>query len=129
MRVVDASALVDVLLNSPRGRRVRSALSGQQLAAPELLDVEVLSAVARQERAGALSPEQARRAVDDFDELPVGRVGSVLLRRQAWLLRDRCRISDAFYAACAKLLDVPLLTTDGRLARAPLPGISVLLVR
>ena len=43
----------------------------------------------------------------------------------AWALRDRVRITDAFYVACAKTLDAELVTRDGALSRAPLPDIAI----
>ena len=127
--VVDAAAVVDVLLRTPRGELVASALARDDLAAPELLDVEVVSALARHVRGGQLDSHHALSAVEDLAGLPVDRVAHALLLRDAWQLRDRIRVNDAFYVACAQLLDAPLLTTDARLARAPLPGVSVLLVR
>ena len=127
--VVDAAAVVDVLLRTPRGELVASALARDDLAAPELLDVEVVSALARHVRGGQLDSHHALSAVEDLAGLPADRVAHALLLRDAWQLRDRIRVNDAFYVACAQLLDAPLLTTDARLARAPLPGVSVLLVR
>jgi predicted nucleic acid-binding protein len=37
----------------------------------------------------------------------------------AWELRDNVTFYDALYVALAAALDVPLLTADARLARAP----------
>ncbi|MGH8776106.1 MAG: hypothetical protein ACRDWI_13380 [Jiangellaceae bacterium] len=44
-------------------------------------------------------------------------------------MRRTRRIADAHYVACVELVDGTLVTTDPRLARAPLPRISVHLVR
>jgi len=128
MLVMDASGAVDLVARLPRGRGVQRRVAGQQLVAPELLDVEVLSALARFERAGDLAGTEADAAVSGFRRLPVERVSHRILVSDTWTLRHQLRTADAFYVACARLLDAPLLTTDARLARARVPGVSVVLV-
>jgi predicted nucleic acid-binding protein len=44
---------------------------------------------------------------------------------RCWELRDDLRTYDANYVALAELLDVPLLTADRRLGRAPAVRCSV----
>lgn len=44
-------------------------------------------------------------------------------------MRRSLRVPDAYYVACAALVDDALVTTDARLAHAPLPVITVSLVR
>ena len=127
--VVDASALVDMALASPRGLRVGRALSDDALFVPELLDVEVASALARLERAGDIDGALAESAHQRSGAFPAERVSHELLRDAAWRLRRSLRIPDAYYVACAALVDGTLVTTDVRLARAPLPAITVSLVR
>ncbi|MGH3736754.1 MAG: type II toxin-antitoxin system VapC family toxin [Micromonosporaceae bacterium] len=129
MIVIDASALVEVLLRTPKGTRVAGALGGQDTGAPELLDVEVLSATARLVRNGALTDVDAARMVAALRQMPVTRVSHAALAVRAWQLRDRVRIADAFYVACGEFFGCPLLTCDARLARAALPGTSVLLIK
>ncbi len=53
--VVDASALVDLLLGGPLGDRVAARIAGRRLHSPAHLDAEVLSALGRIHRAGDLS--------------------------------------------------------------------------
>ncbi len=43
----------------------------------------------------------------------------VVLLIRCWELRDNLTVYDASYVALAEVLDVTLLTGDGRLARAP----------
>lgn len=128
MLVVDASALVDVLARTERGTRVEGTMRGADMAAPELLDVEVLSALRRLVRADVVDPPAADRAASLLGRLPLMRVSHAFLSRRAWELRDRVRIADAFYVACAELVGEALLTTDARLGAAPLPGLTVTVV-
>ncbi len=128
MRVLDASACVDILLATRRAAAARAALSGQALVAPSLLDVEVASALARLERAGELSAARAATALGDLCRLQIARVHHEVLLDRAWSLRRRVRVSDTFYVACAQFLDVLLVTSDARLARAGLTDVSLHLV-
>jgi predicted nucleic acid-binding protein len=128
-QVVDASALVDLALASPRGLRVGRALTEDAPFAPQLLDVEVASALARLERAGEIDSPIAQTAHQRSGAFPAERVSHELLRDAAWSLRRSLRIADAYYVACAALVGGTLVTTDARLGRAPLPTITVSLVR
>ena len=129
MIVIDASALLDLILLRPNASRVGEALRGQDVAAPELLLVETCTELARLERAGDLHTHDADVAIRDVGEMPISLVGHSPLHTRAWALRGSLRVSDAFYVACAELLSAPLLTGDVRLARAPLSGVAVTLVR
>lgn len=128
MLALDASAAVELLLDTARGRRVASHVIGPDLVCPELLDVEVASALARLERAGSVTRQEADTLAARLASLPVHRVGHGPLLGGAWLLRDSVRVADAFYVACAQLLDAALLTCDARLARATVPGLSLIVV-
>jgi predicted nucleic acid-binding protein len=118
MIVVDASAVIDILIGSPRSPRLISAIRDDSLMAPELIDVEVCSALARLERTSILTRDQSNEAFELFMELPLQRISHRDLRGDAWRLRHAVRIADAFYLACAVALDAPLLTMDERLMRS-----------
>jgi predicted nucleic acid-binding protein len=126
--VLDASAAVELVLGTALGQAVAERLL-PDLVTPELLDVEVLSALARLARTGEVSAGDASAAAAAAARLPATRVPHLRLVERAWDLRDRVRVADAFYVACAEQVRAPLLTCDGRLAAAPLPGVDVLLVR
>lgn len=126
--VLDASATVELLLRTPRGERVEQHLLAEDLVAPELLDAECLSTIARLERAGQVSTADADLAVQALSRMPVQRVSHLALTPGAWALRQSLRVADAFYVACAGLMRASLLTCDGRLAAAPSTA-AVLLVR
>ncbi len=116
--VVDASALVDLLVGTPRCAAVRARLSGTVLHAPAHLDAEVLSAVARLARADVLRVADAEAALESLRRAPVQRHELVDLIDPAWSSRGRIRVVDLLYVALAEKLGFPLLTTDARLARA-----------
>jgi predicted nucleic acid-binding protein len=124
--VLDASAAVELLLGTPLGVRVGRAIEAEVVLAPELLEVEVVSAVARLVRAGVVTATGGQARVDGLRLLPVRRIPHSLLTARAWQLRHRLRVSDAYCVACAEWAS--LLTTDARLGWAALPGLTVTVV-
>lgn len=120
MLVVDASVVAVALGDDgPDGDRARARLRGEVLAAPELIDLEVVSVLRRQSASGQLDERRARLALDDLADLPIERARHVLLLRRCWELRDNLTVYDAAYVALAEALDARLLTADARLAKVP----------
>ena len=120
MIVVDASVLITALADDgPDGARARSRLHAADLAAPELVDLEVASALRRQLARQGLDERRAHRALGDLADLPMQRAPHRALLARCWQLRDNLTIYDAAYVALAEVLRVPLLTADMRLANAP----------
>ena len=68
-------------------------------------------------------------AIDALTQWPVRRIESRALASAAWQHHRNVTACDAFYVAAASALGVPLITTNGRLARAPGLGITVQHVR
>ncbi|MEO1064492.1 MAG: type II toxin-antitoxin system VapC family toxin [Actinomycetota bacterium] len=120
MIVVDAGTIVVALADDGAdGDRCRSRLRGERLVAPHLLDLEVVSAWRRLLAQGELDERRATLALDDLRSLPLRRMPHRPLLDRCWELRKNVTPYDAAYVALAEVLDVPLLTTDERLRRAP----------
>ncbi len=120
MIVADASVLVPALVDDGgSGALARERVLAAEVHVPALADVEVLSVVRRGVLAGRLTPERGAAALQDYADLAVERYPHLPLLGRAWQLRDSVSAYDAQYVALAELLDVPLVTADGRLARAP----------
>jgi predicted nucleic acid-binding protein len=126
--VIDASAVVELLIRSDRAPEIRRTIDGaRKVLAPDHLNGETLSALRRLERRG-MSSRRAGEAVIDLEALPVKRVLTSSLLGRAWALRENVKPFDAIYVALAQSLRCPLLTADRRLAGAPLPGITLIVV-
>ena len=121
MIVLDASAVVELLLDTPTGRRVAILLDDPAVGVhvPHLLDVEVTSALRRYVRDGALDREDAAAALEDLVALDFQRHSHEALVERAWALRDNLSAYDAVYVALAEALPARLFTCDRRLAKAP----------
>lgn len=119
MIVVDASVLAPALADDEGdGDLVRARLHGEQLAAPELVDLEVVSTLRRATRAGRLDNRRSSQALADLASLPLKRVPHLPLLPRVWELRENLTAYDAAYVALAETLGALLLTADGPLARA-----------
>jgi predicted nucleic acid-binding protein len=119
--VLDASAVVALLLSTPLGRRVAEEIGSPTvtLHAPELLDIEVLQAVRRYVRLGAISPDRALISLEALQQLDITRYRHAELLTRIWALRENLTAYDAAYVSLAEALGAPLLTIDTRLAAAP----------
>lgn len=119
MAVFDASAIVHLLLRTTLGEqvdaRLRAVGSGD---VPHLIDLEVASTLRRLEAAGRIRDRRAVEAIADLVRLPLRRYPASILLPRVWELRRTLTAYDAAYVALAEALSEPLLTSDGRLARA-----------
>ncbi len=130
MLVIDASVLAVALVDDgPDGDQVRDRLRGEALAAPSLVDLEVVSAWRGLARGGHIDPRRARLALADLQAIPVQRVDHTALVERCWELRDNLTIYDAAYVALAEALQVTLLTGDQRIARAPGPRCPIEVIK
>jgi predicted nucleic acid-binding protein len=128
--VLDASAAVELLLNSSAGRRVAARLRNPRatLHAPHLIDLEVAQTLRRYVREGTLAEERGRLAVQHLALLDLERYPHDPFLGRIWTLRDNVTAYDAAYVALAEALSAPLVTCDRRLAESPGLGVDFELV-
>lgn len=117
--VVDASALVDLLLDNTLGGAVRRRIAGHVLHAPAHIDAEVLSALGRLQRAGELEAESVESKLRELARAPIQRHPVTELLLGTWRRGAQLRLVDALYVELAASRGVPLVTTDRRLHAAP----------
>jgi predicted nucleic acid-binding protein len=117
--VVDASAMVDLLLNNELGGAVRRRLAGHALHAPAHLDAEVLSALGRLHRSGDLEAEDVESRLRSLVAAPIERHNVSDLLIGSWSRRHQLRLVDALYIQLAVSRDLALITTDRRLHAVP----------
>ena len=118
MIVVDASLIIDLLLQTAASRAIAERLSDSPLHAPELLDLEVIQALRRYRLSEGLPERRAREALEDLAALRIERHGHAVLRERIWELHQNLTAYDAAYVALAEALEAPLLTRDARLSRS-----------
>lgn len=121
MIVLDASAAVDWLLQTPAGQRIEQRIYARQdtLHTVYLLDVEFAQVLRRLVREGTLAAKRAEEAIEDMTALRITRYAPVLLLQRIWRLRQNLSAHDAAYVALAEKLRAPLITRDQQIAAAP----------
>ena len=121
MIVLDTSAAVDWLLQTPSGLRIEQRIYANQdtLHSVHLIDVEFVQVLRRLVREGALTPRRAEEAMEDMAALRMTRYAPVVLMQRIWQLRQNLTAYDAAYVALAEALQAPLITRDHRIASAP----------
>jgi predicted nucleic acid-binding protein len=118
--VLDASATVELLLDSAAAADVREAIEAAsgQVHAPDHMPTEVLSAVRRLASRGIVAEARALGALEDLTALPMEYWPALPLIGRAWQLRGDITPFDATYVALAEILGAVLITVDRPLARA-----------
>jgi predicted nucleic acid-binding protein len=128
--VIDASALLEAFLQTPRGRLIEQRIftPGESLHAPYLLDIEVAQVLRRLVIGRRLLPERGEEILDDLAQLHVRRYPHNFFLTRVWELRDNLAAYDAVYIALAEYLGARIVTCDRRMAAAPLHHAQVDLV-
>ena len=131
MIVIDASVLANVIGDDGAdGKRARTELrSAQDLAAPDLVDVETVAVLRKRWLAEAITQRRFASAIGDLENIAIDRYPTLQLMRRAYELRSTVTSYDAAYVALAEILGCELLTGDARLAKAPGPKCPVRLLR
>jgi predicted nucleic acid-binding protein len=119
--VVDASAVLELLLQTSVGARVEARLfrDDDELHVPHLLDVEIVQGLRRLVRMGEVSSSRAGDAIADLIDLDLHRHAHVDLVNRVWKLRDNLTAYDAMYVVLAEAIDATLVTCDRPLSKAP----------
>lgn len=126
--VIDASALVELLLRTGVGERVERAIADAELVAPDVVNPEVVQGLRGLERGGKLTGARASRAIYRLADSQISRVPTRMLLREMWSMRANLSSYDACYVALARALNCPLVTVDRRLSRAPRLDVTLICI-
>ncbi|HKW56689.1 MAG TPA: type II toxin-antitoxin system VapC family toxin [Candidatus Acidoferrum sp.] len=120
MIVLDASAAIEWLLQSPTGIKVDKRIfsPSESLHTPHLLDIEVAQVLRRYVREKTITAQRGQEGLEDLSDLPLNRYPHDFLIPRVWELRATLTAYDAVYVALAELLEAPLLTCDRGIASA-----------
>lgn len=116
--VLDASAMVAMLVNRRAAASIASRLRGCEVHVPAHFDAEVLSALGRIHRAADISDRDVSEHLGTLAAAPFARHPLGPLLASAWRRRGNARLVDALYVALAESLASPLVTLDQGLASA-----------
>lgn len=120
MIVLDASAYCEALLRQSGDSLRARVASVDQVHVPDGFDIEVLNVLRRLWSSEVITAaEGAAEVVALATASDIERHDVVPLLTDMWGLRDNITGYDAAYVALAAQLDLPLITADRKLARAP----------
>jgi predicted nucleic acid-binding protein len=125
--VLDASAAIDWLLQTPAGQQIEQRIysAGESLHAPHLIDIEIAQVLRRLVRENTVSERRAEEAIADLLDLRITRYPHSVLLPRIWELRHDLSAYDAAYVVLAEILSAPLITRDSRLASTPSHAVKV----
>lgn len=115
--VIDAPALLDLMLASDVGHLLDMRLEGCLLHAPGHIDAEVVYGLVRLERAGVLSAYRAQDLMEHVAGAPIERHPIAGLLEGAWGYRHELPMPTALYIELARSLGLTLVTTNPDLTR------------
>lgn len=101
-------------------------LNANEISVPDHFHLECASALRRMELRNDPSGVEAKAALDNLRTLHSRRVDTSPLLDEAWEMRRNVTMADGLYVVPARILDVPLVTGDTGLVRAPELGIATL---
>ena len=116
--VLDASAMVTMLVGGHSGEPIVERLRGTSVHVPAHFDAEVLSALGRLRRAGEVSPAAVGVRLERLAAAPFERHPLAPLLTPAWRLRGNMRLVDALYVALASAIGATVITVDHGLSVA-----------
>lgn len=122
MLVIDASVWARAFgATGDDSTRYRQRLHGEDLAAPDVMRLEVLSTLRKHLIRGEVTAKGAEEAFAFLLDEPVRVYPAYAVLDRCWQLRGNITPYDASYVALAEALGCPLVTTDAKLAKAPGP--------
>ena len=116
MSVIDASALIEILLKDETAAKSRRLLS-HDLFAPAILIPETVNALKKSTRLKLVTKAIARDKVAFLSLLPIDLVPMQRLSLEIWQLSDSLSAYDACYVSLAMQLGHTLITNDRKLAK------------
>jgi predicted nucleic acid-binding protein len=116
--VLDSSAVIDWLLQTTAGLRIRSRVRNESVHAPHLIDIEVVHVLRRLVREGVFPAWGADEAMAIFQDLQISRHPHLNFLPRIWQYRHTLSAYDATYIVLAEALGATLITRDARLAAA-----------
>ena len=117
MIVLDASVVVELLMNGSLAESIRSELARRDdsFLVPHLIDVEVMSAVRRLAAAQRIDAHRIGQLLAGLADLPAERYPHMPLLGRIWELRHNFTAYDAAYIALAEATSSVLCTCDEKL--------------
>lgn len=111
--LIDASALMPVLIDEPEKRHIIRLTRNCNLLAPSMLPHEIGNALTRLKKRHILSNKEVIMAFSDFKKVPLRLLDTNIENALLIACKYSIYAYDAYYFELATRLNLPLLTLDG----------------
>ena len=118
--IIDASAILSVLLNEPVREKILAKIKGCNLLAPASLDLEIGNALSALLKRGSLSIADACSVYHAFVKVSIRLVQIDITSALIISGEESIYAYDAYFISCAERLGYALLTLDKHLAATAL---------
>jgi len=116
--VIDASAILAVIVDEPERNRVVELVAGQNLVGPGSIPWEIGNAFSSMLKQRRLSLKDAQRGLNIFQTVPIRYLAVDLENALSIAHANNMYAYDAYFLDCASRHAAPLLTLDRSLRRA-----------
>ena len=118
--LIDASALMPILINEPEKGRIINLTRNCILLAPSILPYEIGNALTRLKKRNILTDQNIIMAYKDFKKIPIRLLDLSIENALKLACRYMIYAYDAYYLEVASRLNLPLLTLDILMKRVAL---------
>jgi len=118
--LIDASALMPVLINEPEKSHIIHLTRNCNLLAPSLLPYEIGNALTRLKKRRILDNKEIITAYNDFKKIPLRLLHPDIENALLIACKYVIYAYDAYYLEIAMRLNLPLLTLDRRMKKVAL---------
>jgi predicted nucleic acid-binding protein len=113
--VIDTSALIAVIVGEPEKDKIVELTTGHTLIGPGSIPWEVGNAFSAMFKRGTLTVDEARVGLAIFENIPIRYIKPDFINALEIAHQVNMYAYDAYFLDCAKRLNAPLLTLDGKL--------------
>ena len=110
--LIDASALMPILINEPEKGKIVNLTRNCTLLAPSILPYEIGNALTRLKKRNILTEQNIIMAFKDFEKIPLRLLDISIENALKLACKYMIYAYDAYYLEAANELNLPLLTLD-----------------
>ena len=118
--LIDASAIMPVLIDEPEKGLIVKLTKNSNLLAPSILPYEIGNALTRLKKRHVLTDQQIVLAYNDFKKIPLRLLDINIENAIMLACRYEIYAYDAYYLEMANRLNLPLLTLDKSMKKVAL---------
>ena len=113
--VIDASAIMAVILNEPERKRLIELTTESFLIAPSSIHWEIGNAISAMFKRKSINFKDAKKALEIYEQIPIKYIDVNLIESVKIAGQEGMYAYDAYLLICAKNHKSPLLTLDKKL--------------